>query len=70
VIQYPFAIGSGNYLVLAPGAGANYRLSRRWALRGEYEYQLWPNSPNIASQPAHEITPSGFHIGIAFKLFQ
>jgi opacity protein-like surface antigen len=56
--------------VLAPGAGANYRLSRRWALRGEYEYQLWPNSPNIASQPAHEITPSGFHIGIAFKLFQ
>jgi opacity protein-like surface antigen len=70
VIQYPFAIGSGNYLVLAPGAGANYRLSRRWALRGEYEYQLWPNSPNIASQPEHEITPSGFHIGIAFKLFQ
>ena len=24
-------------------------------LRGEYEYQLWPNSPNIANEPVHRI---------------
>jgi hypothetical protein len=69
-IQYPFAIGSGSYLALAPGAGASYRLSRRWALRGEYEYQLWPNSPNVANQASHEITPNGFHVGVAFRLFR
>jgi len=61
-IQYPFRIGNGSYFALAPGAGANYRISQRWSLRGEYEYQLWPGSPNIANQPAHELTqwlPSG-----------
>jgi opacity protein-like surface antigen len=69
-IQYPFVIGNESYLALAPGAGASYRLSRRWALRGEYEYQLWLNSPNFAGEPQHEITPSGFHVGVAFRLFR
>jgi hypothetical protein len=45
-----------------------YRLSRRWAVRGEYEYQFWPGSPGFANEPAHELTPSGFHAGIAFRL--
>lgn len=69
-MQYPFQIGSGSYLAVAPGAGANYRIARRWVLRGEYEYQFWPGSPDIADEPGHEITPSSFHIGIAFKLLR
>jgi len=69
-IQYPFDIGSGSYLALAPGAGVNYRLGRRWSLGAEYEYQLWPGSPNITNEPAHEITPNGFHAGIAYRLFR
>ncbi len=69
-IQYPFQIGSGSYLALAPGGGANFRLSRKWTVRGEYEYQLWLNSPNIANEPSHELTPSGFHVGIAYRLFR
>jgi opacity protein-like surface antigen len=67
-IQYPFDIGNGSYLALAPGAGVNYRMGRRWSLRAEYEYQLWPGSPNITNEPAHEITPSGFHAGIVYRL--
>jgi opacity protein-like surface antigen len=67
-IQYPFDIGNGSYLALAPGAGVNYRIGRRWSLRAEYEYQLWPGSPNIGNEPAHEITPSGFHVGIVYRL--
>ena len=67
-IQYPFQIGSGTYLALAPGGGVTYRLSRRWAVRGEYEYQFWPGSPGFANEPAHELTPSGFHAGIAVRL--
>ena len=69
-IQYPFQIGNGTYLALAPGAGVDYRIGRRWSLRAEYEYQFWPNSPNIAFEPAHELTPSGFHAGIAFRPFR
>jgi opacity protein-like surface antigen len=69
-IQYPFAIGNGSYLALAPGAGANYRIARRWSLRGEYEYQFWLNSPNIVNEPSHEITPNGFHLGVAYRLLR
>jgi opacity protein-like surface antigen len=69
-IQYPFQIGSGSYLAVAPGAGADYRIARRWSLTGEYEYQLWPGSPDIAGEPAHMITPSGFHVGVAFRLLR
>ena len=67
-IQFPFGIGTGNYLAVAPGAGVNYRLSNRWALRGEYDYQFWPNSPDVAGEPSHEIKPNGFHMGVAYRL--
>lgn len=67
-IQYPFQIGSGNYLALAAGVGANYRISPRWILRAQYEYQLWPDSPNIVNEPAHQLTPNGFQVGISWRL--
>ena len=69
-IQYPFQIGSGSYLAVAPGAGANYRIARRWSLTGEYEYQFWPGSPGIVDEPAHQIAPSGFHAGVVFRLLR
>ena len=68
-IQYPFEIPSGSYLALAPGAGASYSIGRRWALRGEYEYQFWLES-NTPNEPKHEITPNGFHLGLAFRLLR
>ena len=70
MIQYPFQIGSGNYLALAPGAGANYRIARRWSLTGSYDYQLWPGSPGVTGVPSHQIAPSGFHAGLAFRLLR
>lgn len=69
-IQYPFQIGIGRYFALAPGGGASFRISHRLALRGEYEYQYWMNSPNIPNEPAHTITPYGFHVGVAYKVFR
>ena len=67
-MQYPFSIGSMQYLALAPGGGMNYRISTKWTLRGEYEYQFWPGSPNFVNEPAHEITPNGFHVGLAYRI--
>jgi opacity protein-like surface antigen len=68
-IQYPFSIGSGSYLALAPAGGVDYRLSHRWAIRAEYEYQFWPGSPGFSNEPANQLTPNGFHAGIAFRPF-
>jgi opacity protein-like surface antigen len=68
MIQYPFQIGSGKYFAIAPGGGASYRIADRWSLRGEYEYQLWLNWPNIHGYPTQSFTPNGFHIGLAYKL--
>ena len=69
-IQYPFQIGRGSYLALAPGGGASYSIAHKWSVRGEYEYQLWLNSPNIHNEPAHQIKPNGFHVGVAYRLFR
>lgn len=69
-IHYPFAIGDANYFVLAPGAGAEYSLGRRWMVRGDYEYQLWSNSPGYPNEPHHRLTPNGFHLGIAYRIFR
>jgi len=35
----------------------------------EYEYQLWPGSPGYASEPKHELTPNGFQVGVAYRVF-
>lgn len=67
-IQYPYAIGSASYFALAPGGGTEYRLSRRWMLHLDYEYQLWLNSPGYANEPNHELTPNGAQIGVAYRL--
>jgi opacity protein-like surface antigen len=69
-IHYPFDIGDASYFALAPGAGSSYRLSRRWMLRAEYEYQIWQNSPGYANEPNHELTPNGFNVGVAYRVFR
>jgi opacity protein-like surface antigen len=69
-IHYPFEIGDASYFALAPGVGSGYRLSPRWMLRAEYEYQIWHNSSGYANEPKHELTPNGFHVGVAFQVFR
>jgi hypothetical protein len=51
----------------ATQAEVSYHLAQRWQIRGEYEYQFWLNSPGFANEPEHQITPNGFHVGIAFR---
>ena len=68
-IHYPFAVGNASYLALAPGAGTEYRAGGRWILRIEYEYQDWLDSPGYANEPDHPLTPNGFHVGIAYRIF-
>ena len=69
-IAYPYAIGDASYFALAPGAGANYRMSRKWLLRIDYEYQIWLNSPGYANEPNRGLTPNGFGVGVAYRVFR
>ena len=40
---FPYNYAHGGYLVVAPGAGVDFRLSRRVAIRvADFEYQAWP----------------------------
>jgi opacity protein-like surface antigen len=69
-IEYPQQAGNGVHLALASGAGVNLRFMERWMVRGEYEYQLWLGPSVIANQPTHYITPNGFHVSVAYRLFR
>ena len=39
---YPYKYATDNDLVIAPGAGLDYRLTRRIKFRTGFEYQIWP----------------------------
>jgi len=68
-IKFPYKIGSGSYFAYAPSGGLDYRLTHRIALRGEYEYQIWPSAPGIVGEPSHGIKPNGFNVGVAYRIF-
>jgi opacity protein-like surface antigen len=49
--------------VYAPGGGAAYRVWRNVAVRGEYEYQIWPDFLRH-----HAFNPKGFSFGVTYDL--
>lgn len=52
---------SGNTFVIAYGGGVDYRLNRRFTVRGDFEYQQWRVTPTI--------WPYGASAGISYKIF-
>jgi opacity protein-like surface antigen len=67
-IQYPFSIGTGTSFAMAPNAGLEYRLNRKWSLRGSYECQFLPNSPNFTDEPKFGIRPNGVQFGVSYRI--
>jgi hypothetical protein len=40
---FPYDLAKGNYLVIAPGGGVDYRWKRKISIRvADIEYQIWP----------------------------
>lgn len=61
--DFPFNYGTGNYFVVAPGAGVDLRLGQRVRLRlVDYEYQLWPGFT------FGSIHPYGVSAGISYQI--
>jgi hypothetical protein len=48
-----------------PAGGLDYRLTRTIVLRGDYEYQFWPNSFHN-----HYLNPRGFTIGASYDFYR
>jgi Outer membrane protein beta-barrel domain len=67
-IRYPSNIGTGSYFAYAPGVFGEYRLTRRLAVRGGYEYQILPSAPGFPGQPSNGLTPNGFSVGVSYRL--
>jgi hypothetical protein len=67
-IQYPFQLGAGDQLALAPGGGVDYRFGARWTARAAYEFQILPNSPNFANVTHYGMKPNGFQFGLAYRI--
>ncbi len=62
--NFPYGYAYGSYLVVAPGAGVDYRLSHRWSLRAvDFEYQYWPQFTYGAMSSA------GISTGIRYRIF-
>lgn len=70
VEKFPNKIATGSYFAMAPGGDLNYVLSRRLDLRLGYEYQFWPSAPNIPGYPNNGMHPSGFSIGIGYRIIR
>jgi opacity protein-like surface antigen len=59
-------MGSGSFLTgkataLAYGGGVDYRLTKRFSARADFEYQQWSVTPSIY--------PYGLSVGIGYKIF-
>lgn len=61
---FPYNLAHGNYLVIAPGAGVDYRWTRRISFRVNVEYQIWPQF-TFGSMDA-----IGGDVGIQYHIFR
>lgn len=62
--HYPYRYATGNYLVLGPGGGIDYRVNSRIRLRLiDVEYQSWPQFTYGA------LSSIGVSTGLRFRLF-
>ncbi len=61
--------GWEGWAAFVPGGTVGYRVSPRFLIRGDYEYQMWPG---FIAGPGHDhgLTPNGFSVGASYRLFR
>jgi hypothetical protein len=67
--NFPYNYAQGNYLVIAPGGGVDYRWKHRISLRlADVEYQIWPQFTYNGS--SYETMSSyGVSVGVIYHIF-
>jgi hypothetical protein len=62
--KFPYDYAQGNYLVIAPGGGVDYRWKRRISFRlADVEYQVWPQFT------FGSMTSVGVSAGVLYHIF-
>ena len=61
--NFPYNYASGTYFVVGAGGGVDYRLSYRWSVRVDAEYQNWPQFT------FGSMNSVGISSGIRYKIF-
>lgn len=56
-------IGTGRFNTIAFGGGTDIRLDRRWSVRGDFEYQWWPDFLG------DRLNPYGVSVGMNYRIF-
>jgi opacity protein-like surface antigen len=59
------AAGNGTHFAYAPGAVAEFKVSRRLTARVDYEYQIWRNFIGNGG-----LTPNGFSFGLSYMILR
>jgi hypothetical protein len=67
-INLPYGYGHDNCLVIAPGGGVDYLLTRRMSWRVDAEYQSWPQF-NYGTKANTPMTSLGVSTGIRVHIF-
>ncbi|MGA2558159.1 MAG: hypothetical protein ABSF17_00660 [Terracidiphilus sp.] len=61
--NYPYNYATGSYFVVAGGGGVDYRWKHRISIRGDVEYQYWPQFTYGA------MSSYGVSVGAAYHIF-
>jgi opacity protein-like surface antigen len=69
IINFPNNLAYGRYFAIAPGGGVDYTLNRRWRLRADYEYQIWPGASDIPGTSSSTLKPNGVTVGFTYRVF-
>jgi opacity protein-like surface antigen len=68
-VNFPYHLAHGGYFAIAVGGGAELAMRRRWRLRVDYEYQIWPDAVGIPGIPSPALKPNGVSAGISYRVF-
>jgi hypothetical protein len=69
---FPYSLAHDNCLVIAPGGGVDFRLTRRIRWRAvDFEYQLWPHFEyqNVPQPVYGQMSSYGLSTGLRIKIF-
>ncbi len=69
IIDFPNHLAYGRYFAIAPGGGVDISLTRRMRARVDYEYQIWPQAPDIPGLPQSALKPNGVSAGLSYRIF-
>jgi hypothetical protein len=69
-MNFELDLANGRYLDIAYGGGVDVKLTKRITLRAiDFEYQKWPQWPNISGLPNTTLSPYGASVGASYRIF-